>query len=536
MDALSKLEGAKTFQSNKETFDIIKDNPQIRSKNIYSSRPTTIKPQMSRYKPYQAKKTSTTRKPFSIKLNQKSSLDFLKPSLKSENLNFPIPSETKDLCTKKVKNFKQLDENISHLFPQGIDEIKLSFDINQNEELLSNLHKYKSNASYKEAKTHKRVLSYQSKLPQSPPLVKTTPKNQVFINAICQTDTMNIENNHIEEILYTNSPELQVIKPEDYKLKSTCNSPRLFGIKTKQLHKALVTSYKIDISLKEYEVKYFINSSLDTIFIHVSSYNEKYEMEFDTEPQAPILDVIKDKIHPYIDIKQGKLILEKVSVENIISGMHVFKSHKYKAYVEKRAPRYEVVIKCKLDNRVVERRISYMEIPYQYREAQADPEIFFTCFHIKDQDIVVEFPHKNNFQLIYYKAYSFNYQSYHLKISEISQKHDSFLLIQALSKSSPPIDSLLINTINVSNIINIQCDCVKDNINKIVSFLVVKNSQIVLRTSFEEDGDRQDEENLIIRENSIDTKEVFKRFLERKELLSKGGVKSEEISKKTEEN
>ncbi|OMJ74672.1 hypothetical protein SteCoe_26350 [Stentor coeruleus] len=500
-----------------------------------------------------------------MKDNQKPSLNLLKPSQKSENTTFPIHSKPEIVKTKKRKNSKKLDESISKKQQQGMDEIKISFDINENEELLENLHKHKVSIDYEEVKTHNYTSSYKPKICQTPPLENTIPKAPILINAICQTpplentipkapilisaicqtDIINTEHKNIEEIINTNSPKLQDDN-KDEDIKKYSNSPRVFGNKTKSFHRALVTSYKIDISLKEYEIKYYINSSLDTIFIHVSSYNEKYDMQFDTEPQAPILEVIKEKIHPFIDIKQEKLVLEPITMEVVIRGMHVLKNDKYKVCIEKSMPRYAIVIKCEFDDRVIEKNILYMEIPSQYRKAQVDAEVFFTCFHINNQNIVIDFPNKNSFEIIYYKGYGFNYQSYHLKISEISQKHDNFWLIQALSKNSPPVNSLFISKtsleirVNDSSITNIQCYNINDDINKIISLLVVENSQIVLKTHLEEARDKQDEiqneDNLIVKEKSLETKKVFKGFLEKKALLGGCNIMTEEMSKKNEEN
>ncbi|OMJ70109.1 hypothetical protein SteCoe_31981 [Stentor coeruleus] len=531
MGSLGKHRSTNSCQINKETLDIIRDYPLMQSTTNFTSRPFAKKSLIPRHIPHLANKLITKRKPFSIKLNQKSSLALLKPSQESENTTFPTHRKSKDLSTKKGKNLTQPDEKLPQKLQQDTNETILLFNINENEELLNNLQKYKSNATYENPKIHSRNSIHNSKILQNPPVEITTPKAPIFISTISQTDIINIENKNINEFSYPNAPK-QNLNTKNYNKKNYINPLKLFGSKTK----ALVTSYKIDISLKEYEIKYYINSSLDTIFIHVLSYNEKYDMEFNTETQDPILEVIKEKIHPFIDIKQGKLVLVPVTVDIVMRGMHAFMNKKYNVCVEKRTPRYEIVIKCEFDDRVIEKNIPYIEIPFQYREAKIDAEMFFTCFYIKDENIIIEFPNKNNFQMIYYKAYGFNYQSYHIKISEISQKNNNFLLIQALSKKSSPINSLFIDIANVSIITNIHCDSIKDDVNKIISFLVVKNSQIILRTYLEEDRNREaemkDENNLVVSEKKIDTRKVFKGFLEMNHFLNKNRVFIEEESKR----
>lgn len=511
MDSLTKYEPTKHHYIKCDFFGLLSLSLSKRPDKKLTIRPSTSKSRFFDIKTNQNFKIQASKMPSLARLKQNSIQPWENFHAKSETETIKLgPLELGGFTIKKRKNTRKPSKKTSESLQENIKSIKISFDVEENDEILDYLSKNTTRNESEDLKTHYKSSSMPLK---SHSITGLIMENQIsaFSSQMCQTDFKTSDLKHIEN---------------NYDIK---------GMNDKNLcsNKALVTVYSIDISFKEYQVRYSINSTLDIIFIDVSSYNEKYDMQYNTKPESPILEVIKDKIHPCIDIVDKKLVIRDCEKKFIVTGMHISKMIKYKVCVESTAPRYEFVFTCEIMGKCIKKTLPYSEIPQEYRTSHIDPELLFTSLRLKENAISIEFPQKKDLQIIYYKPYTFNNQLYHLKISEFPLKNTRFFLFQALSKASNPVGYLLISTHNISEITNIQGDNLLERIGKIAMLLAVKNSQIIIRSYIETMKDEnyflEDEDLDDLEKKAVKIQRLFRVFMANKHSRLKMSNDSEEV-------
>ncbi|OMJ76857.1 hypothetical protein SteCoe_23704 [Stentor coeruleus] len=478
MDSLTKYEPIKPYYNKSDSLGLLSLSISKRPDKKLITRPLTSKSRFLATKPYPNSKIQAFKIPSLAGLKKTSINPWKKFYAKSETDIIKLGLlEPEGFTIKKRKNTRKPSKKDNENPQESINSIKISFNVEENDEIIDYLSKNITRTNSEDIKTHYKSSNMPLKNEKIIGLI-TENLASAYSSQMCQTDFKTLKPTHIENYFDIN----------------TSNN------KNRSLNKALVTAYNIDISLKEYQVRYFINSTLDIIFINVSSYNEKYEMQYNTKPGNPILEVIKNKIHPGIDIVNKGLVIRDCEKKIIVTGMHISKMIMCKVCIESTLPRFEVIFICEVMGRCIKKTLPYSEIPQEFRTTTIDPELLFACFRLKENTISIEFPQKKVLQIIYYKLCTFNNQPYHLKISEFFSRSSRFFLFQAISKTSDPVGSLLINTQNISEITNIHNENLLERIGKIVLLLAVKNSQIVLRNYIETMKD----ENYFLEDEDLD--------------------------------
>ncbi|OMJ69900.1 hypothetical protein SteCoe_32246 [Stentor coeruleus] len=464
MDSLIKYEPTKSSYSQSDSFGsltlFLSKRPD---KNKHLTCISTSKSRFFAVKPYQNSKTQAFKIHSFARLRQNAIQPLENFHRKSETETIKLgPYEPESFTIKKGKNVRKPSKKTSEIVQENADSKKISFDAEENNDILNYISNKTTKENSKDLKNHRKYSSMPLKHLNISDLIIENPIS-AFSNKKCQTDFKTPDLKHIE-----NTSNI------DFK-----------NYKNQCLNKALVTAYNIDISLKVYQIKYFINSVLDIIYIDVSAYNEKYDMKYNIKPGSPILEIIKNKIHRGIDIVNKELVIRDCEKNILMAGMHISKMIKYKVCVESTSPRYEVIFTCEIMGKCIKKTLSFSEIPQEYQTTIIDPEILFTICRLKENTIFIEFPQKKNLQTIYYKHRTFNNQIYYLKISEFFRKNSRFFLFQTINKDLNPVGSLLINTYDISEITNIPNDNLLERIRKIVSLLTIKDSQIILRNYIE---------------------------------------------------
>ena len=297
------------------------------------------------------------------------------------------------------------------------------------------------------------------------------------------SEPMQIDMNNTQEINVTKS----IIGFEDnvqlQKLEKVASPTRFSESKLRIVQKALIKSYNIDIFQKEYTIKYFINSSLDILYIIVNADTEKYEMEYATNFDSSILDIINQKIHPCINIVSNQLILTESSINKVFTGLKIIKNTEISVRIDQYSPRSDVLITLQSDDKIISKKFEFFDIKDFFSNNGLEKEILLCCLYDDEGEIKIKKSIDKQLNLMYYKSHVFDSFVYYLKISEINFINSANYLIEAISKTSPEIMPLIIDLNSLSDITNIQISTLSESIEKVSLYITIKNSQIYLKNN-----------------------------------------------------
>ena len=257
--------------------------------------------------------------------------------------------------------------------------------------------------------------------------------------------------------------------------------------RSQALHKALVESYRIDLLQKEYEIKYFINSALDTLYIIASNDFEKYELDYAIDSETSILDIIHEKIHPHIDLINEELELVDTSVSMIFEGSYFKDNTHFSVRIDHTAPRSNIIVTFQNGIEVFSKKFSFLEIVSYSLQPNMDKNILFSCFYIENNEIKIQIPQGKSLKLIYFKPYVLDNISYNIKISAAVYSNSSAYLIEAISNNSASIKPLLIDSKELSRKLTVEVEAIQDKIAGVACLLSIDDSQVCFTKQMEND-------------------------------------------------
>ena len=365
-----------------------------------------------------------------------------------------ITSKTKTIKSANVKKFSNISKTPKENLKIVESQNPTPFDPSEHENILDNLN---PNCKPLSSDYHSSENSFGS-FPNAEPehnnvdlkleKLATTKFHQNISSIAIQTDKFPEAvpeiHNKLQEM------EAEDIKRSDHSLEDSFHEKKSVKMtapysmpetKSKNLHQALVKSYKIDICQKEYNIKYFINSSLDMLYMMIDNNFENYELHYPTNPDDPILDTIYDRLHPCIDIVSNQLILTEKSTNVIFKGLMILKNLEYFITIHQSSPRCNILINFQLNDKTIQKKLDFFDIKDFFSENGLEKKILISSLYIDDNNIKIKIPKYKTLNplqglvkclkeeeimaLIYYKSHKFNNSMYYLKISEINYEKNA---------------------------------------------------------------------------------------------------------------
>ena len=447
-------------------------------------RPSTTK---SRMKPQSRTTTSEAKK-----------IGFFKMPFTSVHIHkAPIIKDRKKLSIPKHATYKAETYNM-----EIAEEAKFStvFDPSEHEAVLDTLkiEPLKPNLIHTDMLVTKAEILEEESIKNLNPIIQRVFSKTLYSTIAIQTDFHNeacrkimplaiedqsgTENGRIHAVeeakFYESAPNVFLDLKDQIKSK-TSSIPES---RSQILHKALVKSYKIDLLRKEYEIKYFINSSLDTLYILASNDFEKYTLHFAIDNENSILDIINDKIHPFIDIVNEELVLVSASISSIFEGIYVMNNAQFLVRIEQTAPRCDYIVTFQKDNEIFSKKFSLFEMASSSLQPNIDNNLLFCCFCIDSKEIKIEPLQKKSLKLIYFKPYMLSKINCNIKISKACYTNRSSYLIEVISCNSGQVKPLLIDGEDLSRKLRVEIEAIPDKIAGVAALLVIEDSQVCFFT------------------------------------------------------
>jgi tetratricopeptide (TPR) repeat protein len=248
-------------------------------------------------------------------------------------------------------------------------------------------------------------------------------------------------------------------------------------LKENDLDRALVKCGKIDIHLRQYEVWYYINSSLTVLHAKVTNEMESYEFSYELNSEDSIMEVIDKVIHTKLDLVSQKLSLVDCSSFVLIKGMHVRNNSEIKVSITQKKPRAELNVVFHCIDKSFRGEFKLIEILERNKFELLEAQFIFCCFDVENDEIVLRVP--PSLEMIYYKHHVLgNGFSYFVKISEVIFGNEKCFLIEGISASSPPVLPLFADLDLICRLAEMNESVILKNIEIIPTLINVRNSQL----------------------------------------------------------
>lgn len=329
--------------------------------------------------------------------------------------------------------------------------------------------------------------------------IKVTAKrpNQINLNTDGLNSSVGIQTANIEDDMFPLNDFSEIRNLGKYSYKALTDqeiesktssrpfSPTMSEFYPLSTQKTLARLYEIDMPQKEYEMRYYIN--------------------------------------------------------DIINGMHILGSNEYLVSIQQSQPGSDFSVNFDFHGFCISKKAQYLDFMHQLNQNFIQKQWIFCSFFCDGDQITIKIPVKIPFQLIYYQQHILSNQcSYFIQVSEVEYNNYKSYLVEAISNNSPKLDPLLVDSKYICSILDITLEQVLNSIQKLISLILLKDSQIYIEKSrkteekleeIKKNGEKSEEKNYLIKkpqEESVEKNNLIKKTHEKLEEKNTSIEKAQE--------